>query len=88
MVSWTNDIRPLFTELNHSCMMRARRPQPNGMAEDVSFDLYLYDMVRERADKILLEVASGNMPRDDGPRWDIDKVRLFAAWMMEGMPDN
>lgn len=88
MVSWTNDIRPLFTDMNRSCMKRARRPLENGLDEDVSFDLHLYDMVRERADKILLEVSSGNMPRDDGPRWDIDKVRLFATWMMEGMPDN
>ncbi|MDD5393225.1 MAG: hypothetical protein PHE17_09420 [Thiothrix sp.] len=88
MVSWKTNIRPLFTDLNRGCMLRARKPQPNRLAEDVSFDLHLFDAVREHADKILLEVTSGNMPRDDGPRWDIDKVRLFAQWMMAGMPDN
>lgn len=88
MVSWKNDISPLFTDLNRGCMLHARRPLPSGYAENVSFDLHLYDAVKDKADKILLEVASGNMPRDDGPRWDIDKVRLFAQWMMAGMPDN
>jgi hypothetical protein len=88
MVSWNTDIRPLFTDMNRGCMMRARRPQANRIALDVSFDLHLYDAVCERADTILLEVASGNMPRDDGPRWDIDKVRLFAQWVTEGKRDN
>ena len=89
MISWKTDIRSLFTEMNRECMRHAvKTPIGEFPPEDVSFDLHAYNAVCGKADNILLEVSSGMMPKDDGPRWDIDNVRVFAQWITDGKPHN
>jgi hypothetical protein len=69
MVSFAQDIRPLF-----------RRKDVQSMAE--AFDLSNYDQVRANAESIYAVVSAGSMPCDGA--WPQDRVDLFKQWMDGG----
>ena len=69
MVSFAQDIRPLFRDKDVHSMARA-------------FDLSSYDEVRARADAIHGQLEAGTMPCDG--TWPADKIALFKQWMDEG----
>lgn len=69
--SFERDIKPLFTERDRAAM-------------DYAFDLWDVASVRNYADAILEQVASGLMPCDAA--WPEEKVALFRRWTQAGMP--
>ncbi|HWE64617.1 MAG TPA: hypothetical protein VHB98_23115 [Chloroflexota bacterium] len=71
MVSFAQDIRPLF-----------RRKDVQSMAK--AFDLSNYDQVRVNAERIYTVVSAGSMPCDGA--WSPDQVALFKQWMDAGYP--
>jgi hypothetical protein len=50
-----------------------------------AFDLGEVASVREHADAILEQVASGRMPCDTA--WPAERVELFRRWVQAGGPD-
>ena len=72
-VSFEQEIKPLFTARDRSCMI------------GFGFDLHLYDDVKAQADRILEEVESGRMPLGGTP-WTREKVDLFRKWMTDAFP--
>jgi hypothetical protein len=76
-ITWENDIRELFTQLDVGCM----RARGKGL------DLSDYESVKTFKDDILGRVKSGSMPKG-GPRWTDEKVALFETWMNDGCPEN
>jgi hypothetical protein len=69
-VTFNNHIRPLFTKRDVDSMKW-------------KFDLSDYDDVKENHEAILHVVDSGRMPCY--APWSKDKVRLFRAWIDQGM---
>ena len=70
--SFERDIRPLFTDRDRAAMAWA-------------FDLGDLAAVREHADAILDQLASGRMPCYAA--WPAERVALFRRWMDTGTPD-
>jgi hypothetical protein len=70
--SFDRDIRPLFTARDRAAMRR-------------SFDLWEVASVRQHAEAILDQVATGSMPCY-GP-WSAEQVELFRRWVQAGGPD-
>ena len=68
-VSFANDIKPLFTEVDKDHM-------------EFMFDLWSYKDVKENADDIFDSVSAGRMPPRNP--WSGDKVGLFKQWMAGG----
>lgn len=50
-----------------------------------AFDLGKVGSVRQHADAILEQVASGRMPCDAA--WSAERVALFRQWVQAGGPD-
>ena len=75
-VSFVNDIRPMFTDMDVAHM------KPNGI------DLSSHDDVMNNADDILTNVTSGRMPpKSSGePRWTSDMCNRFKTWIAQGYP--
>ena len=71
MVSFTQDIRPLF-----------RQKDVQSMAG--TFDLHDYNQVRANAERIYTVLSAGTMPCDGA--WPPDRVALFKEWMDAGFP--
>lgn len=69
MVSFTQDIRPLFRDKDVQSMRAA-------------FDLSRYEDVRDHADAIYDRLASGAMPCDGV--WPRDRLGLLRQWIDEG----
>ncbi len=69
-VSFELDIEPLFTQRDQEAML-------------VVFDLWDVEDVREHADGILEQVASGRMPCYE--RWPQERVDLLRRWIAGGM---
>jgi hypothetical protein len=74
IVSYTSDIRPLFTELDRDHM-------------SFMFDLWSYDDVKNNADDIYDAVSNKRMPpappKADGP-WSQEKIDTFKEWVDGG----
>jgi hypothetical protein len=72
-LSFTRDIRPMFTEMDVAHMKRA-------------MDLSDRDTVFAHADAIYQAVSSGRMPPQTSgePRWSSDMCARFKAWMEQG----
>jgi hypothetical protein len=68
-VSFANDIKPLFREVDKDHM-------------EFMFDLWSYKDVKDNADDILDAVSAGRMPPQDP--WSQDKVDLFKQWVAGG----
>lgn len=78
-VTWTNDIKQLFTAEDISHMK-----QVTGGALDLSS----YSSVMIWASKIYSEVASQAMPppgSGEGP-WTQDMINTFGCWIQQGCP--
>jgi hypothetical protein len=71
MVSFAQDIRPLFREKDIRSMSRR-------------FDLSNYDQVRANAEAIYVQLSSGTMPCDGA--WPEDQVAMFKQWMEAAYP--
>lgn len=84
-VTWTNDIKNMFTSVDVTHMISA--PQ--------HIHLDSYQSVKLWAVSIHTAVSNGTMPRPgtigpDGnlePRWPQDKVDTFACWIQQGCPE-
>jgi tyrosinase len=74
VVSYANDIRPLFTDEDVEHML------------DVNPDLDLssYDAVKANAQDIYGVLSSGDMP--PGDPWPEENVAKFKQWMDENYP--
>ena len=70
-VSYANDIKPLFTELDRQHM-------------DFMFDLWSYDDVKANAADIYDAVANQRMPLPPEEPWSKESISLFRAWMDGG----
>jgi hypothetical protein len=70
-VSFERDIRPLWRERDVKSMAFA-------------FDLSFYDDVRNNAEAIYDQLASGTMPCDGA--WPADDLKRFRAWIDGGSP--
>ena len=68
-VSFANDIKSLFTEVDKDHM-------------EFMFDLWSYKDVKDNADDILDSVLNGRMPPNNP--WSQDKVDLFKQWVAGG----
>lgn len=71
MVSFENDVRPLFRVGDAEAMSWA-------------FDLRSYDDVKENADAIYERLDDGSMPCDQP--WPGERVQVFRDWIDAGMP--
>ncbi|MGA9770842.1 MAG: hypothetical protein WBV94_17510 [Blastocatellia bacterium] len=71
IVSFANDIKPLFTEMDKDHM-------------EFMFDLWSYKDVKANADDILDSVSNGRMPPGPQGPWPQDKVDLFKQWVAGG----
>ena len=71
-VSFAQDIKPLFREMDRDSMTFA-------------FDLWDVDDVRSNAEAILDRLRDGSMPCDDG--WSADEIERFARWIATGKRD-
>ncbi len=69
MVSFAQDIRPLFREKDVQSMSFA-------------FDLGNYDDVKAHAEEIYQRLSDGTMPCDGA--WPADQVARFKQWMDGG----
>lgn len=79
-VTWTNDIKQLFTQTDISHMLQVTGGQLN---------LGDYNSVVIWASKIYSEVASGAMPppgSGENP-WTSDMVNTFGCWIQQGKPE-
>lgn len=79
MLIFKTDIAPMFSVAEQACMKAAPIPPESGEP----FDLHNHADVALRAERILLEVAAGAMPKGGVP-WDINYVRKFAHWIDGG----
>lgn len=73
-LSFANDIRPLFRDIDVAHMKAA------------GFDLSKYDDVKARAQSIYEVVSTRKMPPSPGPAWSAETCATFAAWMDQGSP--
>ncbi len=74
-LSFSADIRPLFTDVDVSHM------------EAAGLDLTSRDSVAAQAAAILSSVSSGEMPPPDtGRTWTKEMCDTFEAWMNQGCP--
>jgi hypothetical protein len=71
-VSFEMDIQDLFSQRDQEAML-------------LQFDLWDVEDVRNNADAILEQVASGRMPCYGA--WGENKVALFRRWRDSGMAD-
>ncbi len=69
-LSFENDIRPLFRDLDVDAMSYV-------------FDLSSYDDVKEHAEAIHQRLADGSMPCDGA--WPTEEIEKFKQWNDEGM---
>jgi hypothetical protein len=76
-VTWTADIRKLFTDLDIAHMKKIH-----------NIDLSNVDSVRMWATHIFDEVSSGDMPPSGSGEaaWTPDMVNTFGCWIKQGMP--
>jgi hypothetical protein len=79
-LSYATDIKPLFTDLDHSHMLQA--------PSFARMDLWSYADVKKNASRILSAVQSGIMPPDDSGEqpWDQTRIDTFQQWINEGYP--
>ncbi len=70
-LSFDEDIKPLFRELDRSSMLSA-------------FDLWSHDDVSRHADAILGRLDEGTMPCDGA--WPRERVETFEGWIAAGKP--
>lgn len=70
-VSFATEIRPLFRDKDIAEMI-----------DVMNLDLASYEAVRESADAIYGQLASGWMPCDTP--WSEEQVALFKRWMDDG----
>jgi hypothetical protein len=70
-VSFANDIKPLFTEVDRDHM-------------GFMFDLWSYNEVKDNANDILDSVSDGRMPPSPQGPWPQDRVDLFKQWVAGG----
>ncbi len=70
MVSFTQDIKPLFPEYDRNQMRFA-------------FDLWNYEEVKGAAAAILERLETGDMPCDKP--WPKEQVALFRSWIDAGL---
>lgn len=77
-VTWTNDIRKLFTNLDIQHMKRIH-----------NIDLSNINSVRTWATHIFSEVSVGDMPPAGSGEdaWTPDMVNMFGCWVKQGMPE-
>lgn len=77
-VTWTNDIRKLFTPMDITCMKKAK------------IDLSDYQSVKVWAAQIYAKVSSGDMPpaHSGEAKWTQQKSDLFGCWAQQGCPEN
>ena len=77
-VSFAQDIRPLFTEMDVAHMKRA----------GVLLDDFDYMRDPDHAQKVLGTVSTGAMPPSSSgePSWSADNVQLFRDWIAAGYP--
>jgi hypothetical protein len=68
-ISYASDIRPLFRSRDITAMRK-------------KFDLSSYQDVSANADKILSNLAAGQMPCDGA--WPADDIAKFRQWIEEG----
>jgi len=71
VVSYANDIKPLFTQLDRQHM-------------DFMFDLWSYDDVKANAADIYDAVANQRMPLPPEGPWSQESIALFREWMDGG----
>jgi hypothetical protein len=74
MVSFANDIRPLFRPIDVQHMQDV----------DPDYDLSDYDSVKDHADVIYERLADGSMP--PGHPWPAANVARFKQWIDENYP--
>ena len=70
--TFETDIKVLFRDRDQRSMKYA-------------FDLWSYDDVKEHAEAIYGQVASGGMPCDEP--WSAEQVGVFRAWMDADFPE-
>jgi hypothetical protein len=77
-VSFAQDIRPLFTDMDIAHMQRA----------GVLLDDFDYMRDPGHAQKVLDTVSTGSMPPSSSgePSWSQESVRLFRDWIAAGYP--
>jgi len=75
-VSFAQDIRPLFTDMDVSHMRRFL----------VKLDDFDYMRKPRHAQHVLNRVSSGSMPprRSGEPAWSPETVQLFRDWIADG----
>ena len=73
-LTFTKDIRPLFTDEDVECMGRMAVP----------LDDAAWMCVRANAESVYGVLADGSMP--PGEPWPADRVALFKEWMDSGCP--
>jgi hypothetical protein len=76
-VTWTNDIKKLFTALD-----------VDHMKQVANFDLSSYQDVKIWATAIYSAVSSGHMPPPNSGEkpWTPDMVNTFGCWIQQGCP--
>lgn len=77
-VSFAQDIRPLFTDMDVAHMKRA----------GVLLDDFDYMRDPDHAQKVLDTVSTGSMPPSSSgePSWPQERVQLFRDWISAGYP--
>jgi hypothetical protein len=77
-VSFAQDIRPLFTEMDVAHMKSA----------GVLLDDFDYMRDPDHAQKVLGTVSTGSMPPSSSgePPWSAENVQLFRDWIAAGYP--
>jgi hypothetical protein len=75
-ITWEDDIKDLFTQLDIGCM-RARG----------TVDLSSYESVKKLFNPIFIRVENGSMPKG-GPAWPKEKVDLLKKWKEAGFPEK
>jgi len=77
-VSFAQDIRPLFTDMDIAHMKRA----------GVLLDDFDYMRDPGHAQKVLDTVSTGSMPPSSSgePSWSQESVQLFRDWIAAGYP--
>lgn len=77
-VTWTADIKGLFTPLDIDHMKKVHPP----------IDLSSYESVKIWAAKIYQEVSTGGMPpaHSGEAAWNQAMINKFGCWMQQGCP--
>lgn len=77
-VTWTNDIKKLFTSIDTDHMQQVG-----------GFSLSNYNDVKIRANVIYTRVANGSMPPPSSgePRWTPQMVTTFGCWIKASCPE-